>query len=201
MVGRVLLFLAATQVLPCARPYVPATVLVYDYAGLDATARDQMAATAAEVLGRAGVRTGWAFCNAGQPDACAEQLAPTHFLLRIVRKAPRGRAGLEDAFGVSLNGDGAAYATLFADEVFEIARLVGVPRGRLLGYAAAHEIGHLLLGPDAHSRTGLMRGVWDRADFNAMNCRWLAFRPAEAERLRQEITRRGTVLAAAKTAP
>jgi len=98
-------------------------------------------------------------------------------------------------------GEGAAYATLFADEVFEIARLVGVPRGRLLGYTAAHEIGHLILGPGAHAQVGLMKAVWDRGDFNAMNCRWLAFRPAEAERLRQEITRRGTVLAAARKTP
>jgi len=37
----------------------------------------------------------------------------------------------------------------------------------LLGYAAAHEAGHCLLGP-GHSNSGLMRATWNRKDAEAM---------------------------------
>jgi len=35
-------------------------------------------------------------------------------------------------------------------------------------YAAAHEIGHLILGADAHVPSGLMKKSWDRQDMEAM---------------------------------
>ncbi len=34
----------------------------------------------------------------------------------------------------------------------------------ILGHAAAHEIGHLLLGSNSHSPQGLMRARWSRQD-------------------------------------
>ena len=36
----------------------------------------------------------------------------------------------------------------------------GLRRAQVLAIAIAHEIGHLLLPPDAHSETGLMRADW-----------------------------------------
>ena len=33
-----------------------------------------------------------------------------------------------------------------------------------LGFAVAHEVGHLLLGTNAHGAAGLMRAVWSRSE-------------------------------------
>jgi hypothetical protein len=191
-----LFLLAAT--LP--QSHVPPTILVHDYAGLKPAVVDQMAATAAEILGQAGVPTGWVQCGAGQSTACPERLAPTDLVIRIIAKAPLSGVHGEP-FGLALMGEEGVYATLFANRVFEIAAMVHLPPGRLLGYAAAHEIGHLLLGPRSHSWAGLMRGRWEQSDLEAMGRGWLLFQAAEAERMRREIQRRGALLAATMSPP
>ena len=40
----------------------------------------------------------------------------------------------------------------------------GAAGARLLGFAVAHEVGHLLLGTNTHAAAGLMRAVWSRSD-------------------------------------
>ena len=59
--------------------------------------------------------------------------------------------------------EGGNYATLFVRAVRAQAADYGVAFDLLLGYAAAHEIGHCLLGP-GHSYAGLMRARWNRKD-------------------------------------
>ena len=54
-------------------------------------------------------------------------------------------------------------ATIFVDSVELIASLSEIDATLLLGRAIAHELGHLLLGTNAHSVRGLMRAV-DTAD-------------------------------------
>jgi len=39
----------------------------------------------------------------------------------------------------------------------------------VLGFAVAHEVGHLLLGTNAHAAAGLMRAVWSRSDLQRNN--------------------------------
>jgi hypothetical protein len=48
------------------------------------------------------------------------------------------------------------------------AAAAGVPWVVVLAYAAAHEVGHLLLG-SAHTPRGLMKAEWDGRDYEAMN--------------------------------
>jgi hypothetical protein len=55
-------------------------------------------------------------------------------------------------------------ATVFVDRVEWIAGLSETDAALLLGRAIAHEIGHLLLGTNAHSVSGLMRAQWTPAD-------------------------------------
>jgi len=62
-------------------------------------------------------------------------------------------------------------------------------RGSVMPYAAAQEIGHLLLGP-AHAAQGIMRAVWGNAELCAMERLMLTFSEGEAEVMR------GTVSAA-----
>jgi hypothetical protein len=50
------------------------------------------------------------------------------------------------------------------DRVMFLARAAGGNAARLLGYAIAHEIGHLLLASNAHGAHGLMRPIWSSAE-------------------------------------
>lgn len=55
-----------------------------------------------------------------------------------------------------------------------------------MAYAAAHEIGHLLLG-DRHAPAGIMRAVWGKPEFRDMARLWLDFRAGEREALREAV--------------
>jgi hypothetical protein len=56
---------------------------------------------------------------------------------------------------------GATDATVLYDRVELVAHRYHVKREILLGYAIAHELGHLLLPPHSHSETGVMRACLD----------------------------------------
>jgi hypothetical protein len=82
------------------------------------------------------------------------------------------------------------FATVLADVVAVVARRAGVDAGRLLGYAFAHEIGHLLLNSPRHSNGGLMRAFWSRAELQLGRTADWVFQIEEAETIRQAIAAR-----------
>jgi len=45
----------------------------------------------------------------------------------------------------------------------------GAAVASVLGFAVAHEVGHLLLGTNAHAAAGLMRALWSRSDLQRNN--------------------------------
>lgn len=57
----------------------------------------------------------------------------------------------------------------------------------ILGITLAHEIGHLLLGPERHSATGLMRADWSRGDLEDAAKGRLLFSKEHARRMRAEL--------------
>jgi hypothetical protein len=60
-------------------------------------------------------------------------------------------------------------------------------KSQILGHAIAHEIGHVLLRQEFHSRAGLMRAVWDREDLQGMTEGSLGFSLDEARELRARV--------------
>ncbi len=64
---------------------------------------------------------------------------------------------------------------------------------RILGLAMAHEIGHLLLPPNSHTETGIMRAHWyfpSKVDFLLATYGKLEFTPKQGELIRSEVLRR-----------
>ncbi len=61
---------------------------------------------------------------------------------------------------------------------------------QILGYAMAHEIGHLLLHVASHSERGIMQASWDRAAMQDLAVETLTFSREEAERIQAEVARR-----------
>ena len=55
---------------------------------------------------------------------------------------------------------------------------------RVLGYAIAHEIGHILLGQSSHAAAGLMRANWSEKDLKPVHHDQMQFTPEQAERMR-----------------
>jgi len=70
-------------------------------------------------------------------------------------------------------------------------------RHTLMAYAATHEIGHLLLGPN-HSPSGIVRAVWGETEYRSMAHRWLDSRAAEQQALWPEVPTPNQLLAGLK---
>jgi hypothetical protein len=62
------------------------------------------------------------------------------------------------------------------------------PTAIILGHAMAHELGHLLLGMNSHSRDGLMRAQWNRGDLAEAVRGNLLFSAQESTRMRSRFT-------------
>jgi hypothetical protein len=61
---------------------------------------------------------------------------------------------------------------------------------RILGHVIVHEIGHLLLGSDSHSRSGVMQPDWDVEDLGAMARNFIYFTSGQAHSVRVEVRKR-----------
>jgi hypothetical protein len=82
----------------------------------------------------------------------------------------------------------------------EEAAEYGVQPNEVLGPAIAHEIGHLLLGQQGHSPTGIMRARWRREDYGTAPLGAFKFNPKQAVQIRAEVGRRVQEQGAAEVA-
>jgi hypothetical protein len=70
----------------------------------------------------------------------------------------------------------------------------------ILGCMIAHEIGHLLLGPNSHSPSGVMQPRWEAKQVQQVLKGALVFNKQQAALIRLEVQRRTEALAAEQTA-
>jgi len=80
--------------------------------------------------------------------------------------------------------------TIYYDQTERFSLLVPVRVHKILGNALAHEIGHVLLRSEEHAESGIMKAVWSRVDYQRIAARFLEFRAAEAQLMRNEVLRR-----------
>jgi hypothetical protein len=82
------------------------------------------------------------------------------------------------------------HASVFYHRVDELAESGGASRALLLGHIMAHEIGHLLLGVNSHSATGLMHVPWGRTQRERASLGTLLFTDKESEQIRRQVADR-----------
>jgi hypothetical protein len=90
-------------------------------------------------------------------------------------------------------GQAGCVANVFYHRVESLARAGNGAEWQILGYAMAHEMGHLLLRMKAnsHSPSGIMRAKWGLQDFKQAALGELLFTRAQATLIREEVLRRG----------
>ena len=169
-----LFVLAATALVPDALARTAAIILdsitirVYDSAGVTPSVRSAALKTAGAILSRADLDPTWIVCTPptrdGRPQAACDAAPASHELVvRLTHSSPTGEDGNSRAFGYSLIDATTATGTLstvFVDRVDWLASTGKAGRALVLGRAIAHEIGHQLLGSNAHTPKGLMRETW-----------------------------------------
>ena len=116
---------------------------------------DRARKLAAEIYERAGVTLRWSLDETTNPDRTFT------VVLTVSSAVPRG-LGI-DAMGVAPSpGDGTrgTLAYVFLDKVTSFAASHHLAIAPVLACAIAHEIGHLLLPPNAHRPDSVMRDRW-----------------------------------------
>jgi hypothetical protein len=102
-------------------------------------------------------------------------------MLRIMQE--RDSPGGEALGAAGFNGNRGLYAMAFYGNIQRKAEEEGINAARLLGFAIAHEIGHLLLGR-AHSEQGIMRANWTSNDLRRAAQGQLRFTVEQVRRMR-----------------
>jgi len=76
---------------------------------------------------------------------------------------------------------------IFYSRISALAEETGIGPGRILGHVMAHELGHGLLGPDAHEGYDVMQAKLPISD---LSWKTLYFTSAQSKRIRTELLAR-----------
>jgi hypothetical protein len=151
------------------------------------------------VLRDAGIDVLWMNCGfrdyvpADAPAACRQAPEGNDLILRLQRGTPT--AGSRVSMGFSWVNEGALPAflsTVLVDVVWSMSRGTSFEPRALLGFAIAHELGHLLLNTKRHAETGLMRAVWSRAELSRTVVADWRFLDGEVATMREAIVTRAS---------
>jgi hypothetical protein len=176
-----------------SRPTV--TLRVRNEASVDSSTLLRAEKAATVILSRSGVDLILVDCQPGRADAmsvdlCQRERNSAEFWFRLVTRKPRatsdqmlGYTELDES-----SGDGSAGVSYPA--AVELADKYGRDIYQILGAAIADEVGHLVLGANAHTHRGVMSPRWGRAEFELISIGQLSFTPDQSRRLQHELSSR-----------
>src|SRR5262249_5869897 len=155
-------------------------------------------AEARRIFGAAGVDSVWLDCSephrqlqSGTNQDCAGPEVGATLTLRILPASSPAKAAFRDTvFGFA---DWGVMASVFYGRIADLAHGLdwnNVEIPVILGEAITHELGHLLLGPSAHSPTGIMCADWDPSHLRSALRGHQLFTAEQSNQIRNEVWRR-----------
>jgi hypothetical protein len=174
-------------------------VRVYDQAHVEQETLTEAGKEMSRIFHQAGIEALWIECLTGSTGAaqtlpdCQAGNGPAYLVLRIIRDPADAGAFARSALGFALTADKGTCATIFYGRVERLAKGRPEATAQLLGYVAAHEIGHVLLGSNSHSSSGMMGAPWNQDDLKRIRVGLLRFAADEEERMRREVSARNAV--------
>lgn len=167
------------------------TISVHNDVGVPPGTLQQAEEEAARIFRQAGIEVHWLNCplpaSPQEAGSCQEAVFPAHLQLRIARRSLGLRAGTLGISFLAPDGRG-CQADLFYEPMQRLFDLNNVNLATLLGHVAAHEVGHLLLGSNSHSPTGIMHAHWAGEDTRTTSIAELRFSKTESERMRERLS-------------
>jgi hypothetical protein len=116
------------------------------------------------------------------------------FEVRLLPRRMASRLKLKsDEVGRAMLASDGAFATIadiYVDRLTDLTYGRKWALGPILGDLIAHEIGHLLLGPDSHCTGGIMRPHWGERDLEEAQRGQMLFTAQQAERMRAQAIER-----------
>jgi hypothetical protein len=166
-------------------------VFVYNDAGVAFDTLTHAEERAAKIFSQAGFEVNWVNCahREGDRDASASNVddGPGQLVLRIISHSASSTR--DAAFGVAFlgpNGTG-RYGDVFWNRVQELHANSNVDIAGILGGVIAHEMGHLLLGSNAHAVGGIMRARWESGELRRISMGTLLFLPEQGKRMSERL--------------
>jgi hypothetical protein len=151
------------------------TVRVYDYVRLDRRILSTAEAEVGGILEKAGVSVRWVDCPTSHavladfPECQTPPRFNDYFLSILSSQMTATQGNYEDAMGAADDSElGSRRAAIFFNRIDSHAGGDQAPADVLMGRVMAHEIGHLLLGPNAHSRSGIMKAAWSARELSML---------------------------------
>ena len=145
-----------------------------------------------ELFSRSGIRFAWTDCPPSPgsvgSELCQSRPAPGEIGVRILEQ----HFGLTSAFGLAIHP---VWATVYYEPTLRLAETATGSEynfGEILGCLIAHEIGHLLLGPNHHTVSGIMRDEWDIRQVQLATMDALGFTTEQAKLMRANARMRAT---------
>ena len=194
--GAITVLLTLTGVNVAGAQPAELVVRTFDNYGVPAGDLREARDHASAILSAAGVDVTWIDCWSGDkpavdaPARCREEVG-RDLVLRLQRAPAPSRERFTSLGFALVTPDGMPFlATVFADLAEGVARRAGVSPRPVLGRAIAHEIGHLLLNENAHSKEGLMRAAWSQAELRKKEGAAWQFSADEGQTMRAAVRRR-----------
>ena len=182
LTGVVIIWAVAARPLPSPAQHI--TVIVRDFAGVPDVILHGAETQADRILGTAGVLITWVeqpayeISGTSRPEVLVVDILPAGVTRRNLDPGALGYAVPPDS------GPFGSYAGILYERVQQLSTADRSPN-MILGYAFAHELGHLLLGPRRHAVSGIMKAKWGRAELKLAAEGRFAFHAAERRRLRR----------------
>jgi hypothetical protein len=170
----------------------PISIRLYDQAQVPAAVLHSAMHETSRLFRAAGIRLAW---QTPVAEAAADQgtdMTATAFqqpdersylVVRLIRRTPattfRGALGYSLPFAHS-----GAHVVIFYDRVEQLRESTNTAAYVVLGYAVAHELGHVLLRSSKHTSGGLMQAQWTPAAWRLASAGLLGFGGEETKRMR-----------------
>jgi hypothetical protein len=180
-----------TAALPVG-PEPELTISVHNYADVPDGLLSAAEGQAREIFHQAGLETAWLNCapklEAVQPKSCYFSDS-SHVTLKINAHAVQAKAKDRlEVLGTAYPDDKGIgwFAYVFYDRIKQLAEREKLGHA-LLADVMAHEVGHLLLGSNSHSVTGIMCAHWNSEQLIDIAEGAMNFVPAQAKMMRERV--------------
>jgi len=139
---------------------------------------------ASRIFSKCGIYLVWTNCpephTADSPSLCYKESAPGEIHMRIMARH------LNDVLPDSVFGFAIApkLASVYFEPAAQLTKVLGNPElnhPAILGCLMAHEIGHLLLGQNAHATSGIMQAQWNAQQIRDASMGLLSFTTKQAK--------------------
>ena len=186
---------------------VPVTVRVENYSGASGRLIKSAQVHAAKIFRGAGVEIRWVDCrvvSSGKAEnpACLTPNGPADLSVLIVPRSQTMNFPLNPGVvGIAQLPPAGGFGYMAYVFYQRLEELCGheFPKAPVLGHMIAHELGHLLLGSNTHSRSGIIHVPWRSWELQRACEFGMRFTKQQSDRIRANVLRRLKLLQSAES--